>query len=91
MSAKSIVQANKSKNFTFRITGQLSEQLGEVKLKCAQHGLKINVTEALTAALEKEIRALQKHVQGIEPGWEPGQLSLPEIDSAKAHTKPVKK
>lgn len=87
MVAKSLVSSNKSKNFTFRITPELSDQMAEIKAKCAQHNLKVNVTESLTIALEKEIKALQKHIQGIEPEWAPGQLSLPQIDSAPAHTK----
>lgn len=87
MVAKSLVSGNKSKNFTFRITPDLADQLAEIKDKCAQHGLRVNVTESLTAALEKEIKALQKHIQGIEPAWMPGQLDLPAVDSAKAHTK----
>lgn len=81
--AKSIVKETKSKNFTFRITNALADDLAEVKLKCEQHGLRINVTEALTAALEREIKALQKHVQGIEPGWTPGQMEIPEIENLK--------
>lgn len=91
MVAKSLVQGNKSKNFTFRITEDLANQLAEIKDKCAQHGLRVNVTESLTAALEREIKALQKHVQGIEPSWAPGQQDLPGLDSAKAHTKPATK
>jgi len=80
---KSIVKETKSKNFTFRITNALADDLAEVKLKCEQHGLRINVTEALTAALEREIKALQKHVQGIEPNWTPGQMEIPEIENLK--------
>ena len=87
MVAKSLVSSNKSKNFTFRITPEVANQLAEIKAKCEQHGLKVNVTESLTIALEKEIKALQKHIQGIEPEWAPGQLAIPEIDSASAHTK----
>jgi len=87
MVAKSLVSGNKSKNFTFRITPDLADQLAEIKDKCAQHGLRVNVTESLTAALEKEIKALQKHIQGIEPSWIPGQLDLPEVASAKALSK----
>ena len=77
MAAKSLVQGNKSKNFTFRITEALSDDLAEIKLKCQQHGLKLNVTEALTAALEREIKAVQKAIQGIDPSWAPGQLDIP--------------
>lgn len=91
MVAKSLVQGNKSKNFTFRITDALANDLAEIKEKCAQHGLRVNVTESLTSALEKEIKALQKHIQGIEPSWAPGQQELPGVDSAKAHTKPAAK
>lgn len=87
MAVKSLVQGNKSKNFTFRITDALSNDIAEIKAKCEQHGLRLNLTEGLTAALERELRALQKHIQGIEPSWMPGQLSLPAVDSAKAHTK----
>lgn len=91
MVAKSLVSSNKSKNFTFRITPDLADQLAEIKDKCAQHGLRVNVTESLTSALEREIKALQKHIQGIEPSWAPGQGQLPLEEqpsvSAKANTK----
>lgn len=87
MSAKSLVQGNKSKNFTFRITEAVSDDLAEIKLKCQQHGLKINVTEALTAALEREIKAVQKAIQGIEPSWAPGQLGLPAVEAPQVKKK----
>ena len=90
MVAKSLVKANKSKNFTFRITDELSALMAEAKQKCEQHGLRVNVTKSLTDALEREVKALHKHIQSIEPGWVPGQLELPEIDSAKAPAKRVK-
>lgn len=92
MVARSIVKdGNKSKNFTFRITDALSNDIAEAKSKCAQHGLRLNMTEALTAALERELKALQKHIQSIEPDWLPGQLSLPDVDSANAHTNTTRK
>ena len=84
--AKSLVGATKSKNFTFRITDALSNDIAEIKLQCAQHGLRLNMTEALTAALEREVKAVQKAIKEIDPSWEPGQLAL-DIDSATAHTK----
>ena len=87
MVAKSLVSSNKSKNFTFRITPELSAQMAEIKAKCEQHGFKVNVTESLTIALEKEVKALQKHIQSIDPEWAPGQMSLPDIGSANAQTK----
>lgn len=83
--AKSLVSATKSKNFTFRITDAQSSAIAEVKLKCQQHGLRLNMTEALSAALEREIKAVQKEIKRLEPAWEPGQMALP-IDSANAHT-----
>ncbi len=77
MVAKSLVKAGtKSKNVNFRVTDHLFTQMEEVKAKCAQHGFKVNFTDALTAALEREVKSLQKHVQGIEPSWTPGQMSL---------------
>lgn len=81
--AKSIVDGVKSKNFTFRITDALSNDLTEIKAKAEQHGLRINLTEALTSALEKEVKALQKHIHGVDPSWAPGQLPLLADDSAK--------
>lgn len=88
---KSIAKGTKNKGFTFRITEALSNEIAEVKAKCEQHGLRVNMTESLTAALEREVKALQKHIQKIEPEWAPGQMNLPEIDNAKsskkAHTK----
>ena len=83
--AKSLVAGNKSKNFTFRITDALANDLAEVKAKCAQHGMRLNVTEALTAALEREIKAIHKAIKEVEPEWLPGQKSL-DLDSASAHT-----
>jgi hypothetical protein len=41
------------------------------------------MTEALTAALEREVKALQKELQKIEPTWIPGQMDLPEIENLK--------
>ena len=77
MAAKSLAKAGtKSKNINFRVTDDLFAQMEEVKSKCAQHGFRVNFTDALTAALEREVRSLQKHVQGIEPSWAPGQMSL---------------
>lgn len=87
MTAKSIAKSNKSKNFTFRITDALSNDIAELKAKCAQHGVRFNVTEALTAALEKEIKAVQKHIQtNIDSSWAPGQMDLP-VEGADANTK----
>jgi hypothetical protein len=85
--AKSIVKGVKAKNFTFRITDALSNDLAEAKAKAEQHGLRVNLTEALTFALEKEVKALQKHIHGLDPNWTPGQLPLLSDDSAKAPTK----
>ena len=87
MAAKSLVQGNKSKNFTFRITEAVAGDLAEIKLKCQQHGLKLNVTEALTAALEREIKAVQKAIQSIDPAWTPGQLDLPAVAPAEGKKK----
>lgn len=84
--AKSLVSATKSKNFTFRITEALTNDIAELKLQCQRHGLRMNMTEALTAALEREIKAVQKAIQKLDPSWEPGQMAL-NIDSADAHTK----
>ena len=81
MAAKSLAKAGtKSKNINFRVTDDLFAQMEEVKAKCAQHGFRVNFTDALTAALEREVRSLQKHVQGIEPSWAPGQMSL-DVDA----------
>lgn len=55
--------SKKDKNFTFRITSELSQRIGETKAKCAQHNIRFNVTEALTKALESELKAVQKHIQ----------------------------
>jgi cob(I)alamin adenosyltransferase len=88
--AKSLVAGNKSKNFTFRITDALSNDLAELKAKCAQHGMRLNITEALTAALEREIKAVQKAIKEVDHEWIPGQMSL-DVDSASAHTKSGKK
>ena len=85
--ARSIVKGIKSKNFTFRITEALSNDISEVTAKAKQHGLRVNMTEALTAALEREVKALQKEMQKIDSSWVPGQLSLPDVESAKAPTK----
>lgn len=81
MVAKSLAKAGtKSKNVNFRVTDDLFAQMEEVKVKCAQHGFKVNFTDALTAAMEREVKSLQKHVQGLEPSWEPGQMSL-DVDT----------
>lgn len=81
MPPKSLAKAGtKSKNVNFRVTDDLFAQMEEVKSKCAQHGFKVNFTDALTAALEREVKSLQKHVQGIEPSWAPGQMSL-DVDA----------
>ena len=90
MVAKSITPGNKGKSITFRITNELWKDFTEAKAKCEQHGLRVNITEGLTAALEREIKALQKHVQGIEPGWMPGQLSLPAVEEVKKPRAPRK-
>lgn len=88
MKAQSIVkQGNKSKNFTFRITSELSDRLAEVQAKCRAAGVRVNLTAALTVALEKEVKALQLYVQKeVDPTWAPGQKSL-DFDGADAHTK----
>jgi hypothetical protein len=91
MAIKSIAKGNKNKNFTFRVTEALTNDIAEVKAKCDQHGLRLNLTEALTSALEKELKALQKHIQTIEPSWEPRQLLLLKIVSAKASAKDKQK
>lgn len=82
---KSIVQSTKSKNFTFRITPDLSDALTEAQSKCKSLGLRVNLTEALTAALEREVKALQKEITKRDPKWTPGQLSLLD-EPKKAHT-----
>ena len=69
--ARSIVKGIKSKNFTFRITEALSNDISEVTAKAKQHGLRVNMTEALTAALEREVKALQKEMQKIDSSWVP--------------------
>lgn len=81
--ARSIVQGVKSKNFTFRITEALSNDIAEVIAKAKQHDMRVNMTEALTAALEREVKALQKEMQKIEPTWIPGQMDLPEIENLR--------
>lgn len=87
MATKSLVESVKTKNFTFRITPELARDIAEAKAKCAQLGIRVNVTESLTTALERDLKALQKHIQSIEPEWAPGQMSLAIDDSANAHTK----
>lgn len=81
--ARSIVKSTKNKNFTFRITDALSNDIAEVNSKAKQLGVRLNMTEALTFALEKEVRALQKELKKIDESWEPGQLSFHEIESVK--------
>lgn len=81
MANKMIAKGTKDKKVTFRVTDKLSDELAELKVKCAQHGIRINVSEALSAALEREIKATQKHIQSIDPSWEPGQLSLEELET----------
>lgn len=80
MATKSVVQGVKGKGFSFRITEKLSDELAEVKAKCLQHGLRVNVSEALSAALEREVKALQKRIQESDPSWMPGQLTLPAVE-----------
>lgn len=88
--AKSLVAGVKSKNFTFRITEALANDIAEVKAKCEQHGLRLNMTEALTSALERELKAVHKAIQTIEPAWVPGQATLDLEGSANAHTDQAK-
>lgn len=85
MAAKSLAKANKSKNFTFRITDALSKDIASVKSKCEQHGLRLNMTEALTAALQRELKAIEKDLKKVDPEWNIGQLDI-AIESADAHT-----
>lgn len=86
MKAKSLAKSNKSKNFTFRITEALANDIASVKAKCDQDGLRLNMTEALTAALVKELKAVEKELQKVDPEWSIGQLEL-DVDSANAQTK----
>jgi len=86
MKAKSLAKANKSKNFTFRITNALSNDIASVKAKSDQCGLRLNMTEALTAALVKELKAVEKDLQKIDPNWTIGQLEL-DVECADAQTK----
>lgn len=86
MKAKSLSKSNKSKNFTFRITEALANDIASVKAKCDQHDLRLNMTEALTSALVKELKAVEKELQKIDPQWTIGQLEL-DVDSADAQTK----
>ena len=86
MKAKSLSKANKNKNFTFRITEALSNDIASVKAKCEQHGLRLNMTEALTAALVRELKAIEKDLQKVDPDWSIGQLAL-DVESANAQAK----
>ena len=60
MKAKSLSKSNKSKNFTFRITEELSTQMAVLKAMCEERGVRLNLTEALTAALVKELKAVER-------------------------------
>jgi len=72
------ITKNKSKSFTFRVTEELSKDVAEVKAKCKQIGLRWNVTEALTKALEDELKAVQKHIQKeTQSNYNIGQGDLP--------------
>jgi hypothetical protein len=71
------LKKGKTKSFTFRITPDLADQVAEAKKVAREQGLKWNITEVLTAALEREVKAVQKHIQKeVKPGWAPGQKSL---------------
>jgi len=73
---KSIAKG-KTKGFTFRITEELADDIKSIKDKCKQHGIKINMTSALTAALEKELKDVQKHIQKeCDSNWKIGQESI---------------
>jgi len=74
--AKSITNA-KTKNFTFRITQKQANNIASIKSKCSQQGIKINMTSALSAALDRELKALQTHIQkNVDAEWEMGQESI---------------
>ena len=83
MKAKSLAKANKSKNFTFRITDALSKEIASAKAKCEQHGLRFNMTEALTQALVKELKAVEKDLREYDPEWSLGQLPLVLIEDTQ--------
>lgn len=78
--AKSI-SSTKGKIFNFRISQETADAMAEIKLKAAQAGIRVNLSEPLVAALEREIKAVQKHLQTIDPTWAPGQMSL-DIDGS---------
>jgi len=74
--AKSITNA-KTKNFTFRITQEQANRVASIKAKCKQSGIKINMTSALSAALDRELKALQTHIQKeVDESWIIGQESI---------------
>lgn len=62
MGAKGLTEA-KTKSFTFRITESMSKDIAKAKQECSSKGIRWNVTEALTDALERELKAVQKHIQ----------------------------
>lgn len=74
MKAKSLSKSNKSKNFTFRITEALANEIASAKAKCEQCALRFNMTEALTQALVKELKAVEKELREYDPEWSLGQL-----------------
>lgn len=61
---------NKTRSFTFRITDEMSKEITKLKAECARNGLRWNVTEALTKALEQEIKAAKK-VVSADPNKSP--------------------
>lgn len=72
-----IKKSGKVKNFTFRITEDQAQQIAEIKAKCKQHGITWNITDALTKALTKEIKAAQKYINDEhDKSWRPGQKNL---------------
>ena len=67
----------KAKTFTFRVTKEMSEEIKEIKTKAASVGIRWNITQALTASLSAEIKAIQKHIQQkTDSDWLVGQTSL---------------
>lgn len=61
--ARSIVEGVKSKNFTFRITEALANDIAEAQARAREYGLRVNMTKALTETLLREIKSLDKKVQ----------------------------